>query len=592
MYNNQNRPYRHPSSSYDEERARKRRERRTSSSRNKSFFAGMDRIKLVMVIFAAAALVLVGKIFIIQIIKAPELLEEAAKYRVNSIVLHGKRGTIYDRNGNVLAMSAECQTIYCNPKEIKDPSSYATIMAADLGGSANDYMKALTADTTFSYVKKKVDEDKAKKLKSDLYQARLEGVYYLSDTKRVYPYGSCAGQVLGMVGQDGDGLTGLELQYNDILHGKDGTLEIERGRDGTPIAGGVHEEHEAENGTDIVVSLDVNIQQLAEERIAEATGEFDADSGSVMVMEPKTGEVLAVCSTPLANLQKPHTITNEALKVRPISDSYEPGSIFKVLTMAIGIDNQVISPSTTFEVPTTIKVGSDWVKDDDGRPQGMEMSATEILRRSSNVGAVMVGESIGASKFSQGVEKFGIGTKTGIDFPGESQGLVTPLDKYTGATLGSMSFGQGVAVPVDQMVRAIGTIANDGKMVTPHFLVAKGSQTVSWPDAQQVISADTAHKVRDMMRVVVQEGTAKKAQVEHFDIAGKTGTGEQASEDGGYAANKFTSSLIGFANADNPELIVYVGLNGTPYLACSSSAPTFSAIMRESLIDMDVRPVS
>jgi len=221
------------------------------------------------------------------------------------------------------------------------------------------------------------------------------------------------------------------------------------------------------------------------------------------------------------------------------------------------------------------------------------MTLTEMLRRSSNTGLAMVAQdSIGPETFAAGVDSFGIGHITGIDFPGEDPGIVHTLEEYDGSTLGSMAFGQGLAIPMVQMVRAVGAIANGGVPMTPHFLVFKGGEPVDWPAGEQIVSQETCDQVIQMMRIVVQDGTAIHAQVPGYDVAGKTGTGEQADSSGGYREGHFTSSLVGFAPASDPEVLVYVGLNGTPFLAYGSAAPTFSSIMGEALTDMNVPPES
>ena len=550
--------------------------------------------RLVFLVIGVVLAVVVGKLVWYQVICSSSLKEEAEASRTNVITIQAKRGTIYDRNGNVLAMSEDCKDIYCNPQEVNDPEGTAEIIAEQLGGDASDYVDSLTDDTTFSYVSRKVDVDDAEAIEASLEDAGCEGVYYLDDTKRVYPYGSTGGQVLGLVGTDGDGLSGLELYYDDILKGTDGQMVLETGADGTPIAGGNSEVTEAKDGTDIVISIDINIQKKAEEAITQGVEDYDADSGSVMVTDPQTGEILAACSTPLPDVTDTSSVTDEALNLKLVSSSYEPGSIFKVITAAIGIEDGLVTPDSTFTVPGEVLVGDSYVHDDDGRTETMNMTLREILRRSSNTGMALVAqEVIGEENFAKGLEDFKIGTRTGIDYPGEVEGIVKQLNEYDGASLGSMSFGQSLAIPLVQMVKAVGSIANDGVLETPHFLVSKGGEEVEWESDGRSVSKDTADQVTDMMRTVVEEGTATEAQVDGYDIAGKTGTGEQASEDGsGYEEYKYVSSLIGFANADDPEVLVYVGLNGTPYLATYSAAPVFAEIMEEALADMGVEPAS
>ena len=320
--------------------------------------------------------------------------------------------------------------------------------------------------------------------------------------------------MLGVVGVDGDGLTGLEKYYDGVLSGTNGTLTLETGNGGIPIAGGARTQTTAVGGTDIQISLDIDVQQKAEEVISRGVKDYKADSGSVMVSDPRTGEVIAACSTPLFDVTDTSRMEEGATSLKPVSSSFEPGSIFKLITMSIGIEDGLITPDSTFDVPAQVKVGDDMVRDDDKRKQRMDMTIREMLRRSSNVGTALVAQNvIGADRFAQGLQWFGIGTATGIDFPGEANGIVRQRSEYDGASLGSMSFGQSLSIPLDQMVKAVGSIANDGVLETPHFLLSKGGEQASWPSPGASVSPSTASQVTDMMRTVVKEGTAEKAQV-------------------------------------------------------------------------------
>ena len=579
-------------SSYDEaSRARsQRRAQRFGGSGVGGFDDGLD----VVFFFVLMALLAVAlRLVWLQVIKAPEYSEAARYNRMDELTIHARRGTIYDRNGNVLAISVDAKTVYCNPTEITDPSAVTTLLVQHLGGGRGDYLPLLIEDETFVYLKRAADVNKAEALKTALEEAKLPGVYFLDDTKRDYPYGNVAGQVLGIVGVDGDGLSGLEYYYDDILRGEDGVMMMETGIGGTPIAGATSIVRDAKNGTDIVTSLDIDVQMVSEEKITEAVERFQAESGSVMVTDPKTGEILAACSTPLLPVSDFSQMEEGSESLKPVNASYEPGSIFKILTSAIGIENELVTPWTTYVVPAWVEVGDDWVGDDDGRDYTMTMSLTEMMRRSSNAGlATVAQESIGAQLFSEGVAAFGIGKETGIDYPGEGPGIVRTLEEYDGSTTGSMAFGQGLAIPAVQMVRAVGIVANGGIPNTPHFACFLNGERVEWPQGEQVISQETCDQVTQMMRVVVDEGTGYQADIEGYDVAGKTGTGEQADEDGGYRDDAFVSSFVGFAPASDPEVLVYVGLNNTPYLASGSAAPTFSSIMSEALNDMGIPPES
>ena len=578
-------------------RRRSERERRSRSSYDevaphKRLGDSIKESPVLMLVTALFAVVVL-RLFWLQVIDSSRLTQIAENNQVDSSVIMAKRGTIYDRNGNVLATSVDCSDICVNPSQVSDKSAVADLFAEKLGGKASDYLTTLSKDTTYAVVAKNVDQDVADDLKSSLTEEQSTVIWLDAKVKRVYPYGSVAGQIIGMVGDDGNGgtkgLTGLELQYNDVLSGTDGSKYVERGSNGQPVAGGTYVINEATDGQDIIISLDVNIQRVAEEQIVQAVEDASGKAGNVIVTEPKTGEILAACSTPLADLTDTSNLTNEALNLTSVSSSYEPGSTFKILTMAIGYETGTITKNTTFTVPASVKVGDDEVTDSDGRDYTMTMTPTEIMRRSSNTGAALVGMAIGADQFSEGIAKFGIGQTTGIDYPGEVAGLVPTRDQYTGATTGAAAFGQGIAFPSVQLVRAVGAIANKGTMVTPHFLVQKGSEKADWGEGTQVVSEETAENVIGDMRAVVQDdGTGAAANIAGYDVVGKTGTGEQASTEGGYVEDSFLSSFIGFANGEDASVLCYVGIYGTAQHGSTAAVPPFAAIMNEALTDLSV----
>lgn len=598
-------------SSYDEElNARSRRPRRKTSNFGgpigaiEGFFSRFSVPKLLTLIFLLVALRLVW----LQLIQWGEWQEKASQQQVSDVTILAKRGTIYDRNGNVLATSVDCSQVYCNTlainyydkeygdteNNLKARAEAAQILSDVLGQDVSYYQKVLSEDTTWLVIEDKVDQDIADELDSKLREAKIDGIYFFAETKRVYPYGSLAGQIIGFIGTDGEVRSGLEYYYNDILSGTDGRMVVERGSNGVPIAGGAYEIHEAQDGTDIVISIDINVQRVAEENLVEGVKNAEAESGNVVVTDPSTGEILAACSTPLLDLTDTSNLTNDMLNLTSVTASYEPGSTFKPIMVAIGYDAGVFTRDTVYNVPAEIKVGDDTVDDVDGRDYDMDMTPTEVLKRSSNVGAALLGMQIGADTFAEGIARFGIGSKTGIDFLGESAGIVPERSEYTGASLGSMSFGQSLSFPSIQLVRAIGAIANDGVMTTPHFLVKKAGESVDWGEGTQVVSAEAANMVTEDMVVVVNEdgGTGTNAQISGYEVAGKTGTGEMASASGGYEEGKYLSSFIGFANADTADVLVYVGMYGTAQFGGTAAAPVFQTIMSEALTDLNVEPVS
>lgn len=578
----QSRPRRsnHPEASYDE--ASRARYRVRASRPGGSGSGGADHgLSVTRKVFLALFGVVAARLGFLQIIDGGNLAARAESQRTNRIVLHAKRGTIYDRNGNVLAMSEECETVYANPEEVSDPSGVADALVEVLGGEKQGYMDLLTSDTTFVYVQRQVDQEVADELRDLLAERELRGVYYLADTKRVYPYGNVGAQVLGVVNVDGVGTSGLELQYNDLLTGTDGEMLVETGLTGTPIAGGAAQVIEAKDGTDIVISIDVDLQQACESIIARAVKTYEADSGSVMVTDPTTGEILAACSTPLADFS--NLTDASALNLKPVSSSFEPGSVFKVITTSIGLDLDLFTPDTVYNVPAFYKVGDSYVSDSDGRDYAQDMAVRYMLSHSSNPAmALLVQEVIGAKAFSEGVERFGIGQLTGIDFPGEATGIVKSLAEYDGSTAGSMAFGQALAIPMVQIVRAFGAVANGGVPTTPHFLVTRGEEEVDWPAGERIIAEETSDEEISMMRDVVTQGTGVKGAIDGYDIAAKTGTGEQAGEQG-YLDWSYVASMCGFANADAPEVLVYVGLNHLAALASQSSSYVFHDVMSQAV---------
>ena len=531
-----------------------------------------------------------ARLMYLQVVKASDYTQMATQAHVNRRIDYAKRGTIYDRNGNVLAKSVECREIYANPKEIKSPSEYAKILAVELDGDESYYYDLLTKDGTFVYIKRSMDVEQAEKIINIFKERDLPGIDMLTNTKRVYPFGAVGNQVLGLVNIDGEGISGLELQYNDVLKGKNGMNLQERGANGLPIAGGEQSEEGVVDGKDIVLALDINIQQIAEAKAVEAKDTYLGKSSSIIVMHPKTGEILAMCSTPLANFEDMANLKPESLTLAPVSQSYDPGSVFKAFTIATALDNNVITPYTPFEVPVSYKVGTDTIHDAHERTYTETMTPTEIMRVSSNIGTVMIAERLGNKAFAEGVENFAIGEKTGIDYPGEVAGIVTPLSQYTGATMGAMSFGQSLSIPFIQVARGMSAIANNGVMTTPHFALTVDGEEISWPVRERHACTETAaQEVTQMMREVVTSGTARAARVKGLDIAAKTGTGEIASDKGGYLKDSYLASLVGFANADNPEILIYTAIAETPFTGGDSSGVIFGDVMKEAAIDLGMK---
>ncbi len=553
-------------------------------------------------IILLAFFVVVLRLLYLQCFKTGEISIEAKTERTVRKTLPHRRGGIYDRNGNVLARSVDAVDIAVHPYAVTDVNATANVLVSVLGGDAQTYAEKLTRDSTYVYVARKVDADVADILKNALVEANLKrkeldldelgGFEYEDTSKRVYPMGSIAGNVVGCTGDDGHGLTGLELYYDDVLSGTDGYLIQERGVNGDPVVGGQYEREEPVDGKNIVISIDSDIQRVAQEQLTAVIATWNAGDGCVVVMQPETGELLACCSTPYLDPANRSSAATEAFNLRCVSDSYEPGSTIKPVTASMAIDLGIATPDTTYWAPSQIEVGTDLVGDADKRNYDMYMSLTNMLERSSNVGAVLCAQSVGAQSFSEYLDKYQIGHYTDIDYPGEVPGLVTRLENYTGAWE-AMAFGQALAVPPIQMTRAIGVIANEGILVKPHFLINLDGEDVDYGEGERVISTSAAEDVAWMMWSVTENGYGAPGKVAGYNVSTKTGTAERAADTGGYLDDQFTVSFIGFAPTEDPKAVVYVLVDYVPEGSGSETAGgPWANIMAQALSRLQVSPSS
>ena len=518
----------------------------------------------VFVLFLFAALAFVGRLVYLQVIVADEYSEEARSARSVDIPITPKRGTIYDRNGRVLATSVEATTVYCNPSEIEDANAAATTIAQALGGKKEDYLEPLTRpETAFAYIKRQADVEQADTLRA----AEIKGVYFVSDTKRVYPNGSAAGQIIGLVNIDGEGLTGLENYYDDILAGQAGTLHMEQGLTGIPINGTV-QTTEAVPGKDITISIDIDLQQKLEKTVVAMAKRMKASSGQSVVLDGGTGEILAIASSPLLDPTNTETIEDRAAECQCITRAFEPGSVFKSVTMLAALENKAITPADSFYCPNLLPADEYYVSDAHER-ENETMTATQILVRSSNVGISLIAKRMGFDKLNEAIEKYGLdSTITGVDYPGESAGYLLEYSQWSRIQGYNISFGQGISETPLQMARFYGALANGGVSCQPHFLISRGDgQEVTWESKTIVKDADALKKLIDMLKLVVEEGTGTGAQISGFAVAGKTGTAEYVDEehrDQGYVLDHYNNSFVGFLPDTDSKLVCFVGATEVP----------------------------
>lgn len=563
---------------------RRPREVRASSASRRT---GSERYSLLLLGLAVLLAGLAGRLLWIQGVVAPAYAKKASDQRMRDLTITPKRGVVYDREGEPLAISVEAKTVYAVPGAIKDASAVATQLASVLGGQPAEYVKRLRKHASFVYVARKVDLDRAKRLEV----LGIKGIGFLEDSKRTYPCGDLACQVLGFVGVDDKGLAGIEKQYDTLLGGKPGSVLAERDPYGRPIPGGVMRSVDAVDGRDIVLTIDKDIQFQAQLELKNTVSAFGAKDGSVVIMDPKTGEILAMASTPSYDPNDPGQADPRAETNRAISGAYEPGSTMKPFTASAVIDRGLFTPDSRFHLPPTITVGGRVIHEAHDRGT-VDYSLTDIIANSSNVGAVKLGLALGKREICDYYARFGFGLKTGVDFPGESRGVMPAARLWSPSSIGNIPFGQGMSATPLQLARGLSAIADGGELVTPHFLlsVPRGQTQAVWPK-QRVISAKAAAEMTQVLRSVVTNGTGTSAAVPGYDVAGKTGTA-QVAKHGQYASGAYVASFEGFLPASDPRVLIVVVVEEPTkaIYGATVAAPAFARLAQFTVGHLKIPP--
>jgi cell division protein FtsI/penicillin-binding protein 2 len=548
------------------------------------------RFTFLLLSFAFLLLIVTARLVWVQVIAAPRYAAQATSQRMRDIELPARRGTIYDREGEPLAVSVDARTVYAAPNTVKDKAGTAKAIASVLGGDPAVYQKKLERDSGFVYISRKVDMDTARSLEA----LKLEGVGFLDDSRRMYPSGELACQVLGFVGLDGAGLAGIEKRYNDVLGGRPGVLLGERDPYGRPIPGGVQKSIDSVDGHDIMLTIDKDIQYHAQLELAAAVKKWDAKSGSVVVMNPQTGEIYAMASTPGYNPNDFSKADPAAFRNRPIADAYEPGSTIKSLTAAAVIDKGLFTPESKLQLPPTLTVAGRTIHE--SHPRGaVNWSVTDIVTNSSNVGAVKLGMRLGKAGLYDYFSRFGLTETTGVDYPGEARGWLPEPTQWSDSSIANIPFGQGVSSTPLQLARAVGAIANEGMLVTPHFLLEVPQEPefkIEWPK-RRAISKAAAMATTGVLQRVVTEGTGGEAAVEGYTVAGKTGTAQVAlSGGGGYAKGTYIASFIGYLPAEDAQVLIAVKLDEprNAIYGGTVAAPLFSSVGAFTVAHLKIPP--
>ena len=547
-----------------------------AQSSQATFETSPHRLSILLVIVLLLAIVVFGRLIWVQVIDAYAIEHADGSQRTVTVDVEPRRGTIYDRNGVVLATTVDAYNLFCHPHKV-DPgqvNELVTGLAKACGGDPEEYRNKIEQDTNFVYLVKGVDEEQMKAVK-DL---GIDGFDYEKTSKRIYPCGSIASQLIGVVNNEGEPVSGLELYYNDILGGTPGKKTTMYSKEGVPVPGATQIEAEVVNGQDIVISIDVELQERVEKAVLKRTDEVDGKTGFGAVMNAETGEMLACASVPTFDITDLSKVEEGATNLSGISGHYEPGSIFKAVTMLAALEEGTVGVDKSYYCPAVLQVGDHKITDSHERPD-KDMTATTIMADSSNIGMSLIARDLTFSKFYEYLQKYRIVEDTKIDYPGAATGYLAPRDKWTEVQGYNISFGQGLEVSPIQMMRFYGIVASNGTIVQPHFLidVPSSGEDLTYPTEKIVDNDQAIDDLDTMLEAVVKNGTGTQAAIDGYRVAGKTGTAEIASPNGGYKKDVYNISFVGYLPDASTKLVCFVGATDVP--GERKTVPAFQDIM-------------
>jgi cell division protein FtsI (penicillin-binding protein 3) len=522
----------------------------------------------------------------LQVVSSGEYAARGLRQRLHTLPIPAERGTVFDRNGNELAMSVRLSTVYADPSLVKDPAATAAKLAPVLAMDPAALEAKLRQPGEFVYLARKVEDD----VRDQVKQLDLAGIGLQDESKRFRPNGDLAASVLGSVDVDEAGVSGLELEFQDQLSGEAGEMLVERSADGHTIAGGEKRLTPAHPGNDLVLTIDRSLQYEVERALAEQIIATNAVGGTVVITDPATGEIYA-----MANLKMTDEGPKPTSENRAVTAVFEPGSVNKIITVAGALEEGIVNPDTGFDVPDHLQVSTHRFSDHDPHPP-TRWSVNDIITVSSNIGTIMIAQQLGEERVAEYLRKFGLGQPTGLGFPQESAGIMKD-GRWDGTDIGSIPIGQGIAVNALQMLGVYNTIANGGVYVAPRLVRATvdddgKEHEVHAPEGRRVVSERTADQVTEILANVVAVGTGVNAAIPGYTVAGKTGTARKPSTtERGYVQGAYIASFAGFVPAESPRLSAIVVLDEPhPYYASLSSAPVFSRITQYALRQFRVPP--
>ena len=510
------------------------------------------RIGLLFAVFLSLLLAGAAKAAWLGVIKRGTLKRAAVTQQQADITVPARRGAITDSHGIELAVSQPAVDVAATPYLIKDAPKAAAKLARILGRPEDELLRQLARrDTGFAYLARRVPAataDRAEKL-------HIDGLEFIPQYRRRYPRDWMASQLLGSVGTDGQGLSGLEYSLDRRLRGRDGERRLVKDALGQSIS--MRDTTPERPGSSVRLTLDANLQDEAEQALADVGRTWQPKGATAIVMDPRDGSILALANWPQVNANAPGAAPDYAREDRATGATYEPGSTFKAFTVAAALENHEVTPDTEFDLPPVLQVADRQIHDAEGHGY-VTYSTREILKYSSNIGAVMIGERVGRTQLDRWIRRFGFGKPTGVDIPGEEAGIMLPLARWSDSTIGNVPIGQGIAVTPMQMAAAYAAIANGGILRPPHIVESIGGQRIRRPAGHRVISEATAATLRSMLEGVLGPGgTASGAAIRGYDLAGKTGTAQKPIP-GGYSKDKYVGSFVGFAPAQHPKLLAAV----------------------------------
>ena len=543
------------------------------------------RIRLLLCLFALVFAGTLARAVWLQGVQAGTLERMATSQQKRTEQIPAGRGTIFDRTGEPLAIGEQATTVYADPREVKSPRKVAIAAARALDLDVNTlYPQLADRSRHFVYVMRKADPVQAAKLQ----KLNLPGLGFYPEERRTYPQRSVASHVLGYAGVDNDGLEGLEKVLEKSLAGIPGSQTIVRDPFGRAID--VVATKPERPGQDVFLTIDHRIQAHVEAVLRGTVKQWGAKAATAIVLDPHTGAVLAMANAPSFDANRFGSASANRRRNRAITDTYEPGSTFKLVTVSGALSEKLVAPSTKFRLETSIRVADRIINEHEPRPT-QTMSVARILSESSNVGTITLAQLLGKERLLEWIGRFGFGKPTGVDFPGESSGILPGY--WSGSTIGNVPIGQGIAVTPLQMAAAFGAIANGGTLHEPHLIDRVGGERRPRDAGRRVVSQTVSAQVMTMLRDVVsaEGGTGAAAAVPGYTVAGKTGTAAKP-EPGGYSTSRYFASFVGVVPAKDPRLVILVSVD-EPKLAIWGgvvAAPAFSKIARFGLQYLEVAP--